>query len=83
MKPKVSLLEGKVDFFTLYSTLKPYGTCRDDFRNLIVCVLVDNSRLKGMKECIHQPFAFPQPLSGLCSIRADVPGEKGTEGKPQ
>lgn len=46
----------------------------DDFRNLVIRVLVDNSRVKGMQKRIHQPFAFPQPLPGLCSIRADVPG---------
>lgn len=54
----------------------------DDFRNLVARVLVDNSRVKGVQKRIHQPLAFPQPLPGLCSIRADVPGETNTERKP-
>lgn len=47
----------------------------NNFINLIVCVLVDNSWLKSMNEGIHQPLTFPQPLSSLCPIWAYVPAE--------
>lgn len=55
--------------------LKPLGIGSDDFSDLIVSVLVDNSWLKGMKERIHQPLTLPQSLSGLRPIWADVPAE--------
>lgn len=42
-------------------------------KNLVVCVLVDDGWLQGMKERCHQPLTLPQSLSSFCPVRADIP----------